>query len=251
MVTYATLCSSGLLENSFPLPEGGGVFQQTARLTGPDPICDMKILLVDDHPMFREGLKFLLREGFKLSAPSSTEDLEMDEAGTCTEALERVVATNYDLVLLDLKMPGQNGLNAISAFREAVPTLLIVVLSAEEDPRTMWAAIECGASGFILKSSPHEILIPALRLVLAKGIYLPDNARDHVGSEARIADITPRETEVLRLVIKGAQNKVIARELGIADSTVKQHVSAVLEKMNVKTRTEAVSAALKLGLRLD
>ena len=200
----------------------------------------MKILLVDDHALFRQGLKALL---LPLHA-----ELELDEAGTCAEALAHAATRGYDLVLFDLKMPGQSGLDALAALRAAIPTVPIVVLSGEDDPHTIRGAIERGAMGFIPKSSSQDLMIQALRLVLAKGVYLPATALD--GVDAKLPGITPRQLDVLRYVIQGMPNKVIARELNISDWTVKQHVSEVLHRLGVHNRTEAVYAAAKLGLRL-
>ena len=198
----------------------------------------MKILLVDDHALFREGLKCLL--------PGLDAGLELDEAGTCAEALERAATHSYDLVLFDLKMPGLNGLDALTALRDAVPAVPVVVLSGEDDPRTIRAAIERGAMGFIPKSSTPELLIQALRLVLANGVYLPPTALH----DETMPGITPRQREVLHRVIQGKTNKVIARELGISDGTVKEHLKAVLRSLGAHTRTEAVYVAAKLGLRV-
>jgi DNA-binding NarL/FixJ family response regulator len=200
----------------------------------------VRLLIVDDHGLFREGLKFLLRD--------LDRELESDEVGTCALALQSAARCQYDLVLLDLKLPGQSGLDALAALREANPTVPVVVLSGEDDPRTIRGAIERGAMGFIPKSSSRELLIQALRLVLANGVYLPPIALDAV--DARIPGLTPRQTDVLRFVIQGLPNKLIARELGISDWTVKQHVSAVLRCLGAENRTEAVYAAAKLGLRL-
>ncbi|HUX24636.1 MAG TPA: response regulator transcription factor, partial [Burkholderiales bacterium] len=125
----------------------------------------MTILLIDDHPLLRGGMRFLLR--------SLDAALDMDEAGSASEALELVAARSYDLVLLDLKMPGLNGMDALAALRAAVPGTPLVVLSAEDDPAVVRAAIEGGAMGFIPKSSTPEVLIGALRLVLSQGVYLP------------------------------------------------------------------------------
>lgn len=210
---------------------------------------DVKVLLVDDHVLFREGLKSLLR---CLDA-----EVEMDEAGTCAEALECVATRSYDLVLLDLKMPGRYGLDALTALCEAVPDVPVVVLSGEDAPDTIRAAINLGAMGFIPKSSTPELLTQALRLVLAKGVYLPPAALDAspVPSETSRSDeaqlgITPRQLEVLLCVIQGKTNKEIARQLGIADGTVKEHLKAVRSRFGVRTRTAAVYAAAKLGLRV-
>ena len=185
-------------------------------------------------------------------------ELEMDEASNCNEALERVAGCSYDLVLLDLKMPGLNGLDALAALREAAPGMPLVVLSGESDPGVIRSAIDGGAMGFITKSSTPEVLIQALRLVLAKGVYLPQLVLDQAyagGSVPRTASstlpgITPRQMDVLRCVIRGQPNKAIARELALSEGTVKAHLSAVFQVLGAHSRTEAVYAAAKLGLLL-
>jgi DNA-binding NarL/FixJ family response regulator len=210
----------------------------------------MKILLVDDHALLRGGMRYLLR--------SLDSELEMDEASNCNEALEFVAGRSYDLVLLDLKMPGLNGLDALAALREAAPSMPLVVLSGESDPGLIRGAIDGGAMGFIPKSSTPEVLIQALRLVLAKGVYLPQLVLDQAhaaGAVPRTASstlpgITPRQMDVLRCVIRGQANKAIARELALSEGTVKAHLSAVFQVLGAHSRTEAVYAAAKLGLLL-
>lgn len=225
-------------------------------LTGEGNPEAVNILLVDDHALFRGGLKSLLKE--------LGTGLVLDEAGNCTQALERVAEHRYDLILLDLNMPGLNRLDALAALRETVPEVPVVVLSGEDDPRVVRAAIERGAMGFIPKSATPEVLIQALRLVLAHGVYLPVAVLDAAGAlpaaqAAARADsapapalpgLTPRQMDVLRCVIQGKPNKVIARELDVAEATVKVHLSSVLRAFGVRNRTEAVYAAAKLGLRL-
>jgi len=207
----------------------------------------MHILLIDDHVLFREGLKFLLR--------SLDAALEVDEAGDCAKALEHAAARAYDLVLLDLKMPGVAGLDALAALRDAIPAAPLVVLSGEDNPGVVRAAIERGAMGFIPKSSTPEVLIQALRLVLARGVYLPRAVLDAPAvpaaeSGTALRGLTPRQMDVLHCVIQGKSNKVIARELDVSEGTVKAHLSSVLRALGARSRTEAVYAAAKLGLRL-
>ena len=213
----------------------------------------MNVLLVDDHALFREGLKFLLRE--------LDSSLVVDEAGDCAAALERASARGYDLVLLDLNLPGLRGMDALAALRNAVPGAPTVVLSGEDNPQLVREAIKAGAMGFIPKSSTREVLIQALRLVFAGGVYLPPAALDtHTvaaplpapGGESPAArlGLTPRQMDVLRCVIQGKPNKSIARELDISEGTVKAHLSAVMQSLGARNRTEAVYAAAKLGLRL-
>ena len=199
-------------------------------------------------------MRFLLR--------SLDASLEMDEASSCAQALEHVAGRNYDLILLDLNMPGLNGLDALAALRDAASDMPLVVLSGETDPRVVRAAIEGGAMGYIPKSSMPEVLIQALRLVLAHGVYLPPLVLDAAYAAPAPAPalpqcastvlpgLTPRQMDVLRLVIRGKANKDIARELDLSEGTVKAHLSAVFQALDVHSRTEAVYAAAKLGLRL-
>jgi len=212
----------------------------------------MTLLLVDDHPLFRSGLTYLLR--------SLDDRLHVDEAGNCEQATSLAGARDYDLVLVDLKMPGVDGLDALTAIRKVFPSSPVVVLSGEDDPRVVRQAIESGAMGYIPKSSTPDVMIQALKLVLAHGVYLPPNvlhggiepppkagaAADHDSVEG----LSPRQMEVLRCVVQGKQNKVIARELAISEHTVKAHLSAVLRALKARNRTEIVYAAAKLGLRL-
>jgi DNA-binding NarL/FixJ family response regulator len=207
----------------------------------------MDVLVVDDHALFREGLKFLLRE--------LDGSLGIDEAPDCAAALARVAARRYDLVLLDLNLPGLRGMDALAALLGAVPGTPTVVLSGEDDPQLVRSAIKAGAMGFIPKSSTHEVLIQALRLVFAGGVYLPPTALDTHTAAAPAAGgaalgLTPRQMDVLRCVIQGKPNKSIARDLDISEGTVKAHLSAVMQALNARNRTEAVYAAAKLGLRL-
>ena len=222
-------------------------------------------------------MRFLLR--------SLDASLEMDEASSCAQALEHVAGRNYDLILLDLNMPGLNGLDALAALRDAASDMPLVVLSGETDPRVVRAAIEGGAMGYIPKSAKSalagvlkdgmlicaggfglcgipEVLIQALRLVLAHGVYLPPLVLDAAYATPAPAPalpqcastvlpgLTPRQMDVLRLVIRGKANKDIARELDLSEGTVKAHLSAVFQALDVHSRTEAVYAAAKLGLRL-
>ena len=205
----------------------------------------MRILLIDDHPLFRGGLKYLLR--------GLEEGVEMDEAGDCAQALEHLAAGSYDLVLLDLKLPGVNGLDALASLREAAPGTPLIVLSGEDDPEVVRASIERGAMGFIPKSSTPEVMIQALRLVLMRGVYLPPTALDavHTAVPASLPGLTPRQMDVMRCVIRGMPNKVIARELDVSEATVKAHLTAVFQALGARNRTEAVYVAAKVGLRLS
>jgi DNA-binding NarL/FixJ family response regulator len=217
----------------------------------------MNVLIVDDHALFREGLKFLL--------PELDPTLVLDEAGDCAKALERAAERTYDLVLLDLHLPGLHGMDALAALRQALPATPVVVLSGEDNRAIVRAAIDAGAMGFIPKSSTREVLIQALRLVFAGGVYLPRTVLDAptlvepsnpasaapagAPTAARLG-LTPRQMDVLRCVIQGKPNKSIARELDISEGTVKAHLSSVMQALGARNRTEAVYAAAKLGMPL-
>jgi DNA-binding NarL/FixJ family response regulator len=212
----------------------------------------MRILIVDDHALFRQGLRFLLRD---LDAK-----LEISEAGDCPQAVA-LGAEPFDVVLLDLHMPGVAGLAALEAVRQAFEASRIVVLSGEEDPRQIRRAIDAGAVGFIPKSATPEVLLSALRLVLADGIYLPTVALRGVDDPAAAAPsemtsdrlretLSERQVDVLQKAVQGKANKVIARELGISEGTVKAHLSAAFRALGVHNRTEAVYAAARSGLQL-
>lgn len=213
----------------------------------------MRILIVDDHALFREGLKFLLRD--------LDDELNISEAADCQQAAA-LSGEGFDLILLDLHMPGIADLDALDAMRKTFEATRIVVLSGEEDPRQVRRAIDSGAAGFVPKSSTPEVLLNALRLILGGGIYLPPMALrglpdapearpgNHVSRERIAEALSGRQVDVLNKAVQGKPNKVIARELGISEATVKAHLSAAFRVLNVHNRTEAVYAAARLGLRL-
>lgn len=221
----------------------------------------MKILVVDDHPLMREALRTVLQQ---LGSPTVV--LEAQDCPTALILAEGHV--DLDLVLLDLALPGVHGLDALAVLRERYPELPVVVLSADEGQQTILQAIERGAMGFIPKSSPREVMLSALRLVMAGGIYLPPTVLQQPvlesGSELAggirpqtptrtPADLglTARQVQVLRLLLQGKSNKLICRELDLAEGTVKIHVSAILKALQVTSRTQAVIAVGRMGLRID
>ncbi len=206
----------------------------------------MKILVADDHPMVRDALARTLR---LLDA-----DVEVIEAADHA-AIERVlVAEQPDMALIDLNMPGMNGVASLERLREKHPSLLMVVASGEEDPATIRAVMGTGVAGFLPKSEPPDVLLQALRLVLSGGTYLPARALGDfragqlVPSAAVASGLTPRQLDVLRSLMRGQPNKLIARELGLTEGTVKIHIAAILRVLHVRNRTEAVVCARELGI---
>lgn len=204
----------------------------------------MIILLVDDHPLFREGVVQILGK----IEPGA----EIYEAWSCEEALDIIGREpGLDLVLLDLMLPGMDGLDGLQRFRQRFPTLPVVILSAAEDPRTVRAALERGAQGYIPKSTPPRVMIHAIHLVLEGGVYAPPGVSDADNpdpAEQAAALLTPRQHEVLRLLVEGKSNKEIARTLALSDNTVRVHAAAIFKALNVRNRTEAAFAAIRLGI---
>ncbi|MCU0896180.1 MAG: response regulator transcription factor [Burkholderiales bacterium] len=223
----------------------------------------MRILVVDDHPLMAEAIGVALR----LLDGSAT----LATAADLATALELSGGEDsFDLALLDLGLPDCSGLDGLARFRAARPALPVVVVSGASDAATIVAALDLGAMGFIPKTSSRDILLSAVRLVAAGQVYVPIEAL-HAQPVAAVAEasaaprpasatgtvrpadlgLTPRQADVLALLLKGHSNKLIARKLDITESTVKVHVSAVLQSLNVTTRTQALIAAMSMGLRLD
>lgn len=209
----------------------------------------MNILIVDDHELFRSGLKFLLAD--------LDENISFFEAANCPAAIELAAKSKFDIVLLDLHLPGISGLDALALLRAHIEEATIVVVSAEEDRGSIHQVIEAGAAGYIPKSSSHAIMMAALRMVLAGGVYLPSHTFAAKlppqellpdSSQIPIKQLTDRQIATLRIAVQGKANKVIARELNISEATVKAHLSSVFRALGVKNRTEAVFVAAKIGL---
>jgi RNA polymerase sigma factor (sigma-70 family) len=212
----------------------------------------MKILLIDDHALFRSGLQFLLSD--------LDEHVQCRDAANLTQALAIGLSDGpFDLILLDWNLPGAQGDTTLAAIRAAFNESTIVIVSGEEDPTLVRSAIEAGASGFIPKSSPPMVMVHALKLVLAGGLYLPpelllseitprSKAVEPVISEAHsntLDHLTERQHQALDLAVKGKSNKEIAKLLDVSEGTVKQHLSTAFRILGVSNRTEAVFAVAK------
>ena len=210
----------------------------------------MKILLADDHTLVREGLMLVLH---RLGS-----DTVIVEAADCDAALH--IATQHpdvELALLDIAMPGMDGLKGIGRLRERLPSTPIVMLSASEDSQVVREALHRGAQGFIPKSSTGIVMLSALRLIFSGGIYVPpsllcsstvstsdtqsrDNTDDGLG-------LTGRQREVLALLVQGSPNKEIARALNISETTVRTHATAIFKLLHVTNRTQAGHVATNRG----
>jgi DNA-binding NarL/FixJ family response regulator len=210
----------------------------------------MRILVVDDHPLMAEALGTAMRTLERAT--------DVETAGNLRSAIARAAETSFDLCLLDLGLPDCSGLQALERMRESLPALPVVVVSGSDDTSHVLKALDLGAMGYIPKTSPRDVLLGAVRLVASGGIYVPVQAL--TAREAAVAapaapqpdlGMSARQREVLDLLLKGLPNKLIARKLDISENTAKIHVSAVLRALGVASRTQALIAASRLGLRLD
>jgi DNA-binding NarL/FixJ family response regulator len=214
----------------------------------------MKFLVVDDHALVREGLRHVLE--------SLADGVTVFEARNATEAYALVEQhANIDLVLLDLRLPGVDGYAAMQELHQRQNSLPVVILSSSEDTPSVLAALKNHAVGFIPKSSPREVMLQALRLVLAGGIYIPPQALEFAGLVGSLGvssdldtksidkpSLTVRQTEVLGLIAQGKPNKIIASELNISEATVKAHVTDIMRALKVTNRAQAGVAARRLGM---
>lgn len=210
-------------------------------------MASFRLIIVDDHPLFRGALSQAL--GSALASVTISEAASLDEL---TGMLNQ--DGNVDLILLDLSMPGVQGLSGLLYLRAQHPEIPVVIVSASEEPMTIRRAIEFGASGYVPKSQPVERIREAVRLVLEGGIWTPpdvDLGAESDGSSsqvaARLATLTPQQIRVLMMLGEGLLNKQIAYRLGVSEATIKAHVSAILQKLGVDSRTQAVIAISKIG----
>jgi len=214
----------------------------------------MHILLVDDHALIRDALRAILAE--------ITASAVVDEAGSARQAMELVEsAPEKQLVILDLGLQDGDGLDLLKTIRARHPATAVVVLSSSMETDVMAAALDAGAVGFIPKSAPRSVMVSALGLVLAGGIYIPPEAWPSRPKDAPPAalerpptptelGLTARQLDVLTLLMRGRSNRAIARTLSIAEVTVKHHVTALMRALQVSNRTEAALAIARYGWQL-
>ena len=201
-----------------------------------------RIIVVDDHPLFRGALTQALG--------SAIPDARIDQAASLAE-LEDLIAQrgDTDLVLLDLSMPGVQGLSGLLLLRSQHPDIPVVIVSAHDDPETIRRCMEFGASGYVPKSLSVEEIRTAVETVLGGGIWIPPDIDLERGADsgtadvvARLSTLTPQQVRVLMMLGQGLLNKQIAFQLGVSEATIKAHVSAILQKLHVDSRTQAVIA---------
>ena len=230
----------------------------------------MKVLLIDDHPLILQALQTVIQ--------SLGNDTTVVGAGSARAAREALRAdADFDLVLLDLQLGDADGFDVLAEFRHAYPALPVVVVSASDRHSDVIKSIDLGAMGFVPKRASNDTLFEALNMVMSGGIYIPpmtlgsepsagkpagdtvpsvlrvvrEQSQEYQTPAAPLAEIglTPRQTDVLALLLKGLPNKLIARELGLSVETVKDHVAAVLRALNVSSRTQAVLAVSEMTNR--
>lgn len=198
------------------------------------------VLVADDHFVVRMGLTALVK---------TEPDIEVvAEAADGTQAVERYAEHQPDLVLMDLRMPVKDGIQATSEIRQRFPKARILMLTTFDGDEDIHKALEAGAQGYVLKDSTSETLIPALHAVAAGKRWIPKDIAARLAFRNTFEELTDREVEVLQQLAKGLANKEIAQVLGITEYTVKDHIKNILGKLRVADRTEAVTAAIQRGI---
>jgi DNA-binding NarL/FixJ family response regulator len=200
----------------------------------------IKVLIVDDHPIMRVGIAAIIE-----ATPDMT---VVAHAGSGEEAVELFEKHQPDITLMDLRLPGMSGVEAIHTLIARHPDAKFVVLTTYEGDEDIHQALQAGARSYIIKGMPHDALVNALRRVHSGGRFLPQPVSRALSSRIPNSDLSAREREVLDLIAHGKSNKEIASQLGIAESTVKCHVSVILMRLNVGDRTQAVVTALQRGI---
>ncbi len=209
-------------------------------------VSHYRLVIADDHPLFRGALREAVSGLF--------EHVDIAEAGTFNEVTDLLEhGSDIDLVLLDLAMPGVRGFSGLMYLRAQYPSVPVIVVSANDDPAAIRRCMEFGASGFIPKTLGIEAMRAAISRILSGGVWTPPDVDLTTGSDAetaelmaRMATLTPQQVRVLMMLSEGLLNKQIAYQLGVSEATVKAHVSAILQKLGVESRTQAVIAAAKI-----
>ena len=199
----------------------------------------IRVMCVDDHPIFREGLSAVLANdaGFELVA----------EAGSGEEAIEKFRTCRPDVTLMDLRLPGISGTEAIAAIRAEFPDARIVVLTTETGDVPMQRTLNAGAKGYVLKGMAMSELLDIIRSVHAGKTRIPERVATHLAEHLTDKNLSARELEVLKLIAGGHRNREIAQKLSISEETVKMHVRNIMVKLNANDRTHAVTIAVRRG----
>ncbi|MEI7841626.1 MAG: response regulator transcription factor [Gallionellaceae bacterium] len=211
----------------------------------------IRVLMVDDHALFRDGMHYVLQQ--------LADEVEVIDSGNFIDGMKQAADhPDLDLALLDLHMPGSDGVDSINTFSKAHPGIPIVVVSGSDQREDIEKVMECGAMGFISKMSSSKMMLSALRMVLDGGVYLPpqllqqammgmDQGSDKRTDRINKSGLTARQMQTLQLLAEGLSNKEVSERMGLAEGTVKIHTAAVYQALRVNSRLEAVSAARRLG----
>ncbi len=204
----------------------------------------MRVVIADDHRIVREGLAFMLSDEAEIDI--------VGEAESGEELLDVLANVEADIVLLDVRMPGMSGLEALELVRDRHPEVKVIILSMHEDASYVHTAVERGAAGYLLKSTGQRELMRALRAVADGNAYLQSEVTAPLLAQVVGADepaaLSPREQHVLQLVAEGLENKQIARQLDISEATVKTYLKSIFERLGARGRAEAVAIGLRRGL---
>lgn len=208
------------------------------------PARPIRVMIVDDHPVVRMGLKTMLESEDDISV--------VGMAGSASEALKEIEKTDPEVVLMDLRMPGMDGPDAIAEMHRIWPAIRILVLTNYQEDEYISRTIQAGAMGYLLKCTPQEEIVKAVHTLHQHGRYIPDDISRRLLETIGRDKLSERELEVLTLVCQGLSNKEIAQKLFISDKTARNHVTNCLLKLGADDRTEAATTAIKRGLiRID
>lgn len=200
----------------------------------------IRIMIIDDHPVVRAGLASML---------STQPDIDVAaSASSGQEALALLDSITADVILMDLRMPGMSGLEAMRLIKSRLDPPKIIVLTSFDTDEDIYQCVGAGAHGYILKNAPQEQLLEAIKVVRSNGRYFPADIASRLKERMTRSNLTPREHQVLQLVAKGCTNKEIGRAFGISDNTARNHVNSIIEKLEVSDRTEAATIAIRQGL---
>lgn len=200
----------------------------------------MKILIVDDHSLFREGLIYILNQ--------LDPDITIIEANGYETAVAHLEShLDIDLALFDLAMPGKDGFSLLTYCRKRYPLISIAILSASKNAADLKRALDNGASGFIPKDTSGKVMLSALQLIMTGERYIPSSMLLQSPLNDEDSHLTPRQTQVASMMMKGFSNKKIALEIGVAEATIKMHVTSIFKRLGVQNRTEAALAMQKLN----
>ena len=200
----------------------------------------IRILIVDDHPVVRAGLASMLGTQPALQVIGS--------ASSGEEALDMLRSHSVDLLLLDLRMPGMNGIDVLLAMKRAGIGAHAIVLTSFETDEDIYRAVQAGAEGYLLKNTSLREMVEAIHAVHAGKRYIPRQIASRLAERMMRSNLTSRELEILRMLAKGLTNKLIGHALGISDNTVRNHVNSIIEKLEVSDRTEAATTAIQRGI---